>query len=175
MGDGSVIKQYSNPRFQVSVIKKEYLEYLDTQLEGISLGVKIKRTASEQAASVGRKENNFNDIYTLETVTHPELQVFRRWYDSGEKIWPEDIYLSPVVLKNWYCCDGTLVKDGEYKAPEIAAVNEIGNRQKVHNMFNKINIKILDRPNGFRVSAEDSESFFRYIGEPLPGFSYKWI
>lgn len=174
MGDGSVIKQHSNPRFQVSVIKKKYLEYLDTQLKNISLGVKIKRKASEQADSVGRRKDNFNDIYTLDTVTHPELEVFRGWYESGEKVWPEKIHLSPVVLKHWYCCDGTLVKEGEYKAPEIAAVNETNNRQKVHSMFDKIDINILDRPNGFRVSAKDSERFFRYIGEPLPGFDYKW-
>lgn len=186
MGDACVNDNGGNPCIKMSVIQREYLEYLHDIFGEISRGVEIDRT-SEQLARQNKKrgfsttvvEENYNDVYMWHTVNHPELKAYRQWYESGKKEWPQDIALTPTVLKHFYVCDGTLSN----RKVQLFTSNEIGNssvwEEKLSSIGIDSTVQKYQRDNGkehgyFYLYGDNTESFFGYIGEPVPGFEYKW-
>lgn len=194
MGDGSICYHYDNPTLQISVIKKEYLEYIDEELGNLSLGVR-KQTVAEESAKMNResgfspnaKTENYSDIYRLVTTAHHELQQYADWYSTGEKVFPQSINLTPTTLKHWYCCDGTMDTWDGSRRIRISAGNEEQNKDKLKDYFNNVGLPqptltsieggtsqydYTELQIGFTV--EDSKEVFSYMGEPLPGFEYKF-
>jgi len=194
MGDGSISRDSSNPRLVVQMTNKEYLEYLSTVFGIHSSSVNLRKTASEAAKrsrrrgfSEGACEKDYSDLYSLRTRRNPEFERYVDWYGDDGKVWPRDIELSPTVLKHWYVCDGSLQKpDSEmgYRLT-IALSNERGNRQKVERMFDHSGIPVpcnwdeRKRDSGrwdvnIYWTNEQSRELIEYMGDPLPGFEYKW-
>lgn len=174
MGDASVNFGTKNPLIQISVIEEEYLVYLDSIFGILSTGV------SEE----NRDTSSGNTIYRLNTRTLPDIYEFSQWYSSGKKVWPEDIELTPTVLKHLYVCDGNLDTHGNAKRIRIGMSNERENKEKVESMFSSAGFTV-DRWDererqigGFRCSAvfnkNQTEKMLEYMGKPIPGFSYKW-
>jgi hypothetical protein len=189
MGDGGLDLAHKTPKFQICMISKKYLEYLDDIFGSLTTGVKIGKTAKECAEksresgfNPNAKERNYSDQYWLKSRSLPELEKFN-WYESGKKVWPENINLTPTVLKHWYVGDGTYVEKHGYI--KIAMANEISSVGKVSNYFDKSNIP---KPNGYdvfekkngnkncqaRFTKQQSKKLFEYMGDPLPDFKYKW-
>ena len=174
-----------NPRLNVNMINREYLEHLDNIFGILSRGVSIKSTA-EQAAKYdksngwnkGAKAENYHDKYRFTTSTHPDFKELRKWYDSGAKLWPEDLELTPLVLKHWYVGDGTFTQQGQIR---ISMVKEKENKDKVASYFSKAGLPEMNGWTEFgesRCSAiwnqSEAEELFEYMGEPVDGFKYKW-
>jgi hypothetical protein len=186
MGDGSINRQSKSPRLRAEMTAKAYLEYLDSKFPHISCGVTQSRSASEQAESHresgfnnSASGNNYSDCYWWETMTHQDFDEFADWYNTGNKVFPESLELTPTVLKNWYVCDGGV----NNKSIRIYVGNERNNKSKIESYFLDIGIGSLkwsevDRGSrshtSINFSVEDSEKLFEYMGEPLPGFEYKW-
>lgn len=184
MGDGSINRYGKNPRLQVNMINKKYLEYVDSKFPLIGAGVSLKRKAKDNA-ELSRQtgftstvnEENYNDQHNWQTLCIPELKQYSNWYNSGEKVWPEDIQLTSTVLKHLYCNDGSLEKDGKFFRIKITMCNEINNKEKINKLFENMN---LQRPEYWnsnkdaRWNKESSKDLLNYMGEPLPGFEYKW-
>lgn len=191
MGDGTVINySHAHPSLKVVSTTQEYLEYLDNLLGPMSTGVRKKMTAKESAKEardsgfdVSADEKSYSDVYVWTTRSSPKLSVFLDWYDNTKgKIWPESITLSPEVLKNWYCCDGNY-KNKSYI--RISLSNEKNEKRKVENYFKKANIPLPSRWETSKKkeysdrcsicwTVSQSNKLFDYMGEPLPGFEYKW-
>jgi hypothetical protein len=195
MGDGSVCVQgeNSNPNLSCGMIRREYLEYLNEEVfPVIGSKVHLKRTAEEQAKyhvesgfRINAEASDYQDVYSWYTRNHPGLKPFKDWYSSGEKVFPDDIDLTPLVLKHWYVGDGNFETE-KYSVGRIsiATSNEIDNRSKIENYFDSIGFdehywESSKREDGslsgsIRFSTELTEDIFEYMGEPLPGFEYKW-
>jgi hypothetical protein len=165
MGDGSVKKHNQekyNPKLRISVKNKKYIEYLSCTILG--------------DISTGMKEHNSGDhkMHCLDTISHPELERYSSWYGSGEKVWPENIIMTPTTLKHLYVCDGCLVNPGI----AIACENERGNGEKLKKYFSNIDIpepQIYNSESyGIRWNADESMQVIQYMGAPVPGFKYKW-
>lgn len=183
MGDGSIYRSNKTPYLRVKMITKEYLEYLENIFGILTTGISLVRTSEESARSCrlsGLDENasaeNYSDIYELRVRSHPRLEKYSRWYDSGKKVWPKNIELTPTVLKHWYCCDGTY--HGNHI--EIGMCNERDRTDIVSSYFNRLD---LPEPSNYNTSngtciaefsVDDSKKLFDYMGDPLPGFEYKW-
>lgn len=192
MGDGSIDTCNKNPIIDIEMISPNYLEYLDEQFGCLTTGVSLKKTAAESAQhnrdrefSPNAKEENYSDMYRLRSRTHPELQEFADWYSSGEKVWPEDIELTPTVLKHWYCGDGHWHNSEANNCISIAMANEISNTNKIDEIFRNVGIQApsnyssSERKGGsFTCNAdftvEQSKELWEYMGKPLPDFEYKW-
>ncbi len=195
MGDAHVGGSGSHkPRLDVSMITKPYLQHLNENVFPIlGTGVRLKTTAKESFEkmsgdfSPNKKEERFSDIYRWQTRRHPELQEFRDWYSTGEKVFPDDIKLSPTVLKHWYCGDGYLDSREWGSRMSIGCTNEIESQDKIISMFEPLNIEphivewehTEDGSKGdlacdIQFSKKQTEELFEYMGEPLPGFEYKW-
>jgi hypothetical protein len=188
MGDGCIDRHSSvNSRFICTNTSKEYLQYLDEQLEHVSCGVRLDKTAEESSNSSafleGGNVENYSDIYRWESIYHPDITESFQWYESGTKKFPENIELTPTVLKHWFCCDGHF--EESICRIRISMSNEINRKGMINRMFNSAG---LPEPSGFneskRVSGgykcgaywgtKESERLWEYMGKPLPGFRYKW-
>jgi hypothetical protein len=189
MGDGCIDKNSKNPAFLISVTKREYLEYLDTVLDIFSTGVSLRATA-EECAELNRKRGfrpnakaeNYSDQYKLSTRNLQQLNEFYDWYSSGKKVWPENVDLTPTVLKHWYVCDGSysIKEESDRGSIVIAVNNEKDNQEKLNQYFlDSVGVEV-DYWREYKddcamvFHADTSEQLFEYMGEPLPSFEYKW-
>lgn len=161
MGDGSINPGTKAPKVQCEMKSYEYLNYIDRELYPYSTGVK-----------------KTEDAWYWSSVCHESMREFDSWYCGIDrnKVFPENIELTPEVLKHWYCCDGGILN---YESPNnqfyIASLNEMENKEKVGNYFDRAGLPReywIDHKIVF--SIEDSKQIFKYIGKPTPGFEYKW-
>jgi len=193
MGDGSVVKVGNRkPHVQCEMVSENYLEYIDDVFGCLSTGVRLKHTADENSERVRKsgfninaKKENYSDTYYWCSRKHPELAKYRDWYSTGKKIWPEDIELTPIVLKHWYCGDGHLNDKDTAGYIQIAMANEVENRDKVNSFFTSVglpspsNYSITERESGSNIcqaywTVDQSYELWEYMGNPLPDFEYKW-
>jgi hypothetical protein len=193
MGDGTLAfwNKDRNCRLQVKMTNKEFLDYLDDELGIFSNGVSLLFTGreqaekSEEAFGVNAREENYNDVFVLQTKSVPEMNEFDSWYSKEGKVWPKNIDLTPLVLKYWYISDGSLDNSAHHKHILISCSSERENKKKVENYFKEKGLPKPSRWNeskrkagGWRASIaftkSDTEKLFEYMGNPLPGFEYKW-
>lgn len=183
MGDGWIRNTFhNNPCLVVASITEEYLHELDRVFGVMSCGVSEFMSAEESANSTrdsglspDADARDYSDVYKWRSRNSTEFDSFAEWYSNGEKCWPEDLNLTPTVLKHWYCCDGTLVSE---KCISIGASNEFASQSKVESYFESSGLpkpRNWNESNGSLVwNRTDSQILFDYMGDPLPGFSYKW-
>jgi len=187
MGDGWIDKDKKHPRLSVSVTEKEYLGYVHRELDILSNGVKLKETAESNSSRKSRPKENYNDLYRLSTICHPSLEQYENWYNSGKKVWPDNIKMTPIILKHWYCCDGHYKDTNGDNYITISMSNEVDNTDKIGCYFSNKNLPSpawqfgeskLDGQTWPRCIArwtvDQSEKLFNYMGEPVPGYEYKW-
>jgi hypothetical protein len=165
MGDGNVqINNGKNPLLSVSVKEKDYLKYLDSELDVLSNGVK--------------KWSNRN-LWRLRTIRHPKIHELLSWYDGGEKTWDKSVVFTPTVLKHLYACDGSLCATEESKGHcRISICNESERAEKIANKLENV----VPRPTvdkygdncSLRWNVNDSKKVLNYMGKPLCGYRYKW-
>jgi len=188
MGDGTI----NRGRIECQMITEPYLTYLDEQFGCLGTGVRFYQTAAENARqnrksgfSPDATAENYSDVYRWWSRCHPYFEDLRGWYSSGEKVWPEDITLTPTVLKHWYCGDGSWQNNAASNHITIGMANEIENTEKVDRYFERAgipspsNYSIYERKNGSkrceaRWTVDGSKKLWEYMGKPLPGFKYKW-
>jgi len=113
------------------------------------------------------------------TRTHPKLNQFRDWYDDeNNKRFPLDtISLSPLVLKIWYVCDGYLNTSNPKPRARISSINESDRIEKIAEWITEeTGIEVNTSKNRERIlfNTRRTQKFFEYVGDPLPGFVYKW-
>jgi len=192
MGDGNIHRQNKTCHLRTTMTNNNYLRYLDNVFGFLSNGVKSGRTAGKSAknninsgSNPHADSKNYSNLYRWNSVPHPKFNEFREWYSSGEKVWPEDIELTPTVLKHWYVGDGNYDNHNTNNCMRIAMSNEVENTEKVSKYFTNVglpkpsNYSIYERDDGgkncsAKWSVEDSYTLWGYMGEPLPDFEYKW-
>jgi len=192
MGDGCIYTGNRNPYIIVKMISPNYLEYIADEFGILGGDVALKMTAAENAKAKrdsGFRPNanaeNYSDMYRWQSMAHPKLQEFADWYNSGKKVWPADIELTPTVLKHWYCGDGCWYNNYGHNRIIISMANEIDNTEKVDQMFRNVglpapsNYNISERKDGSKTcnaefTVDQSQQLWEYMGEPLPDFEYKW-
>jgi hypothetical protein len=184
MGDGWIKrKDGRNPYFAVTMSNEEYLEFLNGKLDVISIGVSPSRSA-EESAKMSRKSGlnpnadsgNYSDLFTLRSRSNPNLSEFANWYNSGDKVFPNNISLSPTILKHWYVCDGGMHRDGYL---QIGINNERDSTEKVKEYFDDADLPTpkVNRYDGNCIiywSVDESKELLSYMGNSVTGFEYKW-
>lgn len=190
MGDGWIQEtgQANNPHLSVQMVSPNYLSYLHTEVfpEHGRCEPYLKATGEELAERYSMDPDNTQDAYYWATVSTPKLHSWQAWYDSGKKVWPSDISLTPTVLKHWYAGDGTIEHtQGGSITISISMNNERGNEEKVEQYFQQADIPSPDRWNAYQTDEgfwnneavwnnESSHQLLDYMGTPLPDFEYKW-
>lgn len=185
MGDGDIHgKADKNPHFRVRMTNREFLSHLDDSFGVLSTGVFLDRDAEcqyRQAAESDHRKftvvnrGEYNDLYGLRTRSHPQLSELKRWYDTGEKRFPNDLTLTPTVAKMWYVCDGWLAKEKDHRPRVmIKATNEANRATYLQQLFGKQGFDPHFTRTELQFTADETAEFLEWIGSPPPGFSYKW-
>lgn len=198
MGDASVVVTETsiNPSFCVSMIREEFLVWIDEELNPIGRGVKdgmsaeyIAKSNRETRFSPNADSKNYSDQYNLWTVPHPGLQRYYELYSTGSKRLKEKFDLTPLTLSVWYCCDGDLYINRGKEEMRISVSNLAETPSILEDMFNDIPVDVdfqlreyqgvhKDYPDSWsrrlHFNHNDSVKLWDYMGEPLPGFGYKW-
>lgn len=183
LGDGYVSRQKDkNPIFRLQMTNKEFLEWIDSEFGVLSTGVRLQGTAEERAKR--DRESGFNknadpdqysDMWVLNTRSHDGLSDFAAWYDTGEKTPPTDIRLTPTQAKMWYVSDGSLEKRPRGKIRvQIASSSYVERGCDVLSWFDNSPFNPKLQSGYVRFDSDESEEFLSWIGEPVPGFIYKW-
>lgn len=184
MGDGSVTLDPNgrNPYLKVKSIEYDFLEWLKEEFSGWSREISREYTAeesAEQARSNGldpdAKAENYSDVYNFHINCHPELHEYNDWYSSGTIKYPDDLSLTPLTTKVWYCSDGSLRqwKDDRPSA-YFTTKNENHRGDFLEKLFNDIGFESLMSGDHLRLGVDETEQLMKWMGPPLPGFDYKW-
>lgn len=182
MGDATISKTVDGKRnnLEVEMANEQFLEWLSKQLGCLVSQFGQSRTVEQLAAKNRRhghtvNEENISEEYIVSTVTTDFTTKLRdKWYPNGEKRFPDDLNLTPEITRMWYVCDGSLVKN-EYAV--IYANNEINRQDYMESLFD-------DTPfnpsfnytggGGLQFKKKETPEFLEWIGDPVPGYEYKW-
>jgi len=179
LGDGYLHKiSRHSALFQYGSQYLEYIEYVRDTLK--SFGI-------EQAGKINEhKHKKFKTInYQYASLAYPELLPIRKkWYPEGKKIVPKDIELTPLVCRQWYIGDGSLISsndnnghmllctcgftisDIDWLVKKLRYMGFWANRLKSNNT-----IRIKSRN-----ANKTVRDFLNYIGEcPVECYKYKWV
>lgn len=175
LGDGHLTKgsKYAC-LFSYASQYNEYLEWLSSQLN--NFGIKQSNRIYERIIKGKR-------YYQYFSKTYAELKNIRNiFYPKGEKIIPNELEISPLLLRQWYIGDGSLNKPSRIKWNEkpyikIAAMGF--NKRDLQNIIIKINnvgLKCnLNKDKTIQFSVYSTKDFLNYIGKcPIKCYQYKW-
>lgn len=191
MSDACISRFNKNPYIRSKMITKPFLEWVDEEMGVFGNGVEPGPTAEESAQkcrdtgfSPNAKAENYHDQYRWQSICHPELHEFAAWYDTGKKVWPDSVKLTPLSLKVFFCGDGCFNTGNKTGRIEFSLSNERKNKRKVEKLFNSVGISNgrwneWSRKDGsinctYVLNVEQSRKAWEIMGDPLPGFSYKW-
>lgn len=164
IGDGCLRKRSNETRTRYSHVDKnfEYLEWLKNCFEKDNL--------------------TFSDIYVLKesgcfALHSHTFEIFNKYremfYPYKKRIVPEEIQLTPIVLRQWYISDGSIATHGgryiskEIKDPSILL-------DQLHIIFGS-GVKYHDSNGKFYFPKNCVLDFLEYIGEsPVECYKYKW-
>lgn len=181
MGDGCVVKtkETARPHFKLRVIKREYLESVRKQFGKLMTDVRLENKAENNPYSN-------HDVYGVQTRNLSELEQYIDWYRTGSKVWPDNISITPTVMKHWFVQDGTKKKRKSHWRPRCAIQldNERGNSEKVLSYFDNSDCPGPDRWSEYESNGKENtrivwnvksaEYLYDYMGTPPKGFEYKW-
>jgi len=164
LGDGCISGRDRVPYFSVSMSGesgKEFTLWLSNELEVSTVRFEKKLD-----------KDNHNTVYTLRTQSHDYFNQLSDWYSSGEKVYPNDLELTPTILKMWYISDGSLSDSG----PIITCWNESERSNFLMSLFSEIDLDVTWQSGNSNIYIRKSsqQDFFEYMGSPVPGFEYKW-
>jgi hypothetical protein len=185
MGDGSIPNPSGgdNCVFRLSMTNRRFLDWFDDRMGVLTTGVSMKKTASELASnnretgfSPRADERNYHDMHSVWTRTNPYFDRLRQeWYTSGDKRFPDGLELTPRITKFWYASDGYL-DVGRWGRPriEIKASNERDRAEFLVSLFKVRGFDPTYKRQELRFTCDDTERLVNWMGDPPPGFEYKW-
>jgi len=162
MGDGSVQRGGDHCGIRVAMKNKRAIQYLSNEISIPNSVVKDKNQCRN------------GEIFRLITARHPDFNEYGNWYKEEGKVWPE-IPLTPLRLKWLYVSDGHLNTTRSNFFIEISVKKERENKDKLESMLEYSGLEVSNWNQGkMTLSTADTKKALEYMGDPVPGFEYKW-
>lgn len=182
LGDGDIPHQNKNAELRVRNTNKKWLNELSNIISE-SYGPYLERGAEEIAKmnkQSGFSENvnieNYNDLYVWKTPSNERLNKHReRWWKTGEKRVPEDLELTPTVIRNWMAGDGNLNWQGEHFSSVRFGRLDKRDDDILIRMFKDKGFNSVSR-NGNHISVygKDGRNLLDWTNPAPSGMEYKW-
>jgi hypothetical protein len=185
MGDATLgAKDQSNPFVGIVNTNIEFLKWIHEELDSLSYTPTLLSTAkekyeqniesgftSEESANLGK----YNDVYYLNTVSHKEF-VNLDWISEGKKVIPKEIPIDSMIVKMWYCSDGSLHwrSDRGKAEARITNVTENDDLEKFKKMFSEAGFDVRVGGKEIQFNIKQTKRLFDWMGEPPNGMEYKW-
>lgn len=186
MGDGHVPKTHGNSQMRIRMINKEFLDWLDQELSYLSSGVRFIKSADDSAKQMrdsgfrpNAKKENYNDVWELNTRTHPYITNMREnWYVPEKSFNLDIIDLNKDVIKMWYVTDGYLCdRDGHNPYSAFRMDSQSGTASEISKELSSMgfNNSVRDGGNVIAISPLSTIDLLDWIGDAPDGFEYKWV
>lgn len=185
MGDGCVTETNENCHsMSIDITRPLFLSWLDEKFPALFNQPRLKISSEDRLKKdsedslFGIDENReYKDAYTINSRVHPYFTKMRqKWYSDEGKVFPDDLELTPPLLKMWYVTDGGLsFKNGKDKADSVRIYtkNENHRLEYLCSLFDEVGLRNYKTEYAINIPAVDD--FFEFIGkEHVPGFEYKW-
>lgn len=177
MGDGWIRKPSGTnnlPTLEVASTSERYLNYLRNEISPFASSVREYKSGAviaRLAAESGQNSSieNTSDQWILRTRSHPYMKTLRGWYGQRGKSFPDDFPFTPTTLRHWYACDGTAGKNHI----SFAAQNEQNNSSLI-SRFADFGLDPVWDGHKLRLRQNDSHTLLDFMGDPVPGYEYKW-
>ena len=150
----------------------EYINYISDTLK--SFGIK-------QAGKIRKYYYKKLSYYYYNSLSYAELLIIRkRWYpDNKKKIIPRDLKLTPLLLRQEYIGDGSLVHRKKHRPSIVLSTCgfPIKNVEWLVDELGKKGFKATRRPsnNIINISTYSTKDFLQYIGNcPVKCYQYKF-
>jgi len=166
LGDGCITHGPKNAFFVTSMTNRLFLEYLNEELGWLT--DTIHQHDSQQTGSKPQ--------YRLQTMAIPHFNTMKdRWYSDSQKRIPKDT-LTKREVKLWYVCDGCMAwsEDVNRASPRFSIVTLHDDRDVLIKTLRDNGISAVKRSESVAVPADGTDAFLQWLGDPLPGFEYKW-
>lgn len=167
LGDGWINHHHDtgNPFFAVAMTNREFLKWLDAEMQPFTTGVK-DATGSDWSKK---------DYYKIRSMRSPVFEQYLNWYPGGEYE-RQPITADPIMMKMWYVSDGTLNNRDGRDPYIIISTHQSGDRELYFDTFFEPVGTFPSRDSGKQIgfTAEATEELLEYMGEAPPGFEYKW-
>ena len=169
-----------NPYLAVAMINEKFLKYLDNIFGPLTNGVSMKTKAEKSAEYTESHEfgngddGEYHDVYVLRFRSHPHLHKYVSWYDSGSKVFPDDLQLTKDVVRMWYVCDGGMRWGTDWPYVTFYSKNEYHRIEKWIDKIRSLGFDCHKTNEGFEIPYRCLDTFFEWLGEAPAGFEYKW-
>jgi len=175
LGDGHIDKNGKNAYVIVASTQKRFLEWLSLWFPVISRDVSLSKTTDELIAQNTESEwvktpeddADYNDLYRWETSRHRDFNDYSNSVDSVN-------HLCALSLKVYYVSDGTLAKAGSHHRPQFRVTDDV-RAERIADLIRDVGFTVTVSPGNIFIKQGETDRFFEYIGNPIPGFEDKWV
>jgi hypothetical protein len=189
MGDGNLKHSHNsserlgNQSIEVVSINEKFIQHLYEDYAPFFTEPSVRRSAKDSALQAIESDvvssaegSTFRTQYRIVSRAIPFFNRYDSWRASGKKRWPDSIKFTPERLKYLYAADGGLSwnKDSVSARAQITSSNEPEQMSRIRNMLNSIGIDCSTYSDRIMMKPSSTEDFLDYLGEPVPGFEYKW-
>lgn len=111
-------------------------------------------------------------LYSVRSICCDEMtEQYERWYPDGSRRIPDDFEITPMVMNHWYCSDGHLKTENKNPRLSIGCSYEQDRRSFVEGLFPFPTSYV-----GYEICFPTAitDEIVDYMGDPIPGFEYKW-
>lgn len=189
MGDGCLKKscnndiRQGNQSIEVVSINKEFIDRLYSEYSPYFTTPTLRTSAEDAALNaingdvVSSPEGSvFRDQHRIVSRSIPFFNKYDEWKSSGKKRWPDKIEFTPIRLKYLYASDGGLSWNKETRSArsQISSHNEPEQLERLSNSLSSIGIDASVYGDRIMLKPSETDRFLSYLGDPVPGFEYKW-
>lgn len=181
LGDGCLMvdkrhKEVSSSKY-VHSSKHKYIEWLSSVLAtwGVEQVGKTNKLALKKGQAYSYQSRFYRDLLPLRELFYPE----------GKKVLPQSLRLTPIIVRQWYIGDGSLIFSHN-KYPAVMLHTLGFTKKEVYFLSTLVSQEIgvgvttnkCDQGLRIRIPAKDVEKFLGYIGpcpeEIVDVYGYKW-
>lgn len=188
MGDGSLNnRDNGNPHIVWQMTSRRFMEWLNSELGELCTGVKYNTVKAKECAKRIResdidenaKPKDYSNVHRSRTVKHHHL-LHLDWMEEDGKRFPNWVKnkFCHMIAKIWFVCDGGMRWSRDRPNPHgvlISAINESDKLEWLASFFENTPTKVDNIGDGtLYFYQENSKKFLQWIGDPIPGFEYKW-
>jgi len=175
LGDGCLNpSSIWSARFGYTSKYREYIQYISDTLK--SFGIK-------QVGNIRKYYHKEMNCYTYHyySLSYAELlTIYKKWYLNGKKNIPNDLELTPLILRQHFIGDGS-IRHRKNRRPHIILATcgfPISNVEQLKEKINKLGFKTKRwiSNNAIGISTYSTKDFLNYIGKcPVKCYQYKFI
>jgi len=166
LGDARLVdKKGRKPYISVSNTSQKFLQWFNNIMGQLTTGVKEHRE---------KQKEHHAQLYYCNTRTHSEFNKFSSWYQGSTKK-PPKIEFNPLVVKCWYVSDGT-VATPDHARPTVRFCSRKSEnvKENMREPFLEFGFSPTWSGSQLVFDASESRRLLEWMGDPLPGFTYKW-